>query len=304
MLLHDVDIIEGSRPDRLRIQARVRYDADGQEEPLWFELPATLEAEVSRDGTPWLAALLPLAATLQEPLRVEAPVDGVLLEGCHRLLEVWSAWFPHLPPVAIEATPLTSDRASRPAGTGLFFSGGVDSFFSLLRHNGPQNPGTRPRVTDLVLIHGMDIPLSNEEAFARLRPRMETVAGQFGAGLVDIATNLRETRWRRADWGQLSHGALLMGAGLLLESRYARLLVASSAAYSRLQPCGSHPITDPLFSTSRTRVWHDGAAADRPDKIQAIAADPTALKYLRVCWLGRSDTNCGCCPKCVLAMVG
>lgn len=164
--------------------------------------------------------------------------------------------------------------------------------------------GTPVPVTDLLLIHGADIPVSDPDAFNRLRPRIAAVAQEFGAGLVDIATNARETRWGSTDWPHLSHGALLTAAGLLLEPRLARLLLASSAPYWRLQAYGSHPITDPLFSTSQTRVTHDGADKDRPEKIQSIATHPAVLKHLRVCWIGNSDANCGRCPKCLHTMVG
>lgn len=280
----------------------MRYD-DGQDELLWFDLPAALADEVSTSATPWLAALLPLAVFLREPVRTDLPVDQVLLDGCRAVLDVWSAWYPDVTPIAIEAPVAPPLARTGPAGTGLFFSGGVDSFFTLHKRNGPGAPPAG-RVTDLLLLHGADIPLADSNAFDRLRPRMAEVAAAFETGLIDIATNLRTTRWRRVDYPQLSHVTLLVAAGLLLESRLARLYVASSAPYWRLQPYGSHPITDPLFSTSRTRIHHDGAEQDRPAKVAAIANHPAVLKHLRVCWIGRSDTNCGRCPKCFNTMLG
>jgi hypothetical protein len=304
MLLQGVDVVAGEQPGRVRLRGRVRYDGDGTEEFLWFDVPAPMESHLTTSGNPWLVALLPLAVTLQEPLRIAVPVDEALLEGCHSVLEVWSAWYPHLAPVAIEATTVRPTPGTGSGGTGLFFSGGVDSFDVLLSHNGSTPTAMPVRVTDLLLIHGADIPLSDSAAFNRLRPRLADVAREFGAGLVDIATNLRETRWERTDWAGLSHAALLVAAGLSVEGRFNRLLIASSAPYGRLRPHGSHPITDALFSTSQTRVRHDGAHRDRPDRIQAIAAHPVVLKYLRVCWLGRTDSNCGRCPKCLLTMVG
>jgi hypothetical protein len=88
------------------------------------------------------------------------------------------------------------------------------------------------------------------------------------------------------------------------EPRLAHLLIASSPPYWRRQPYGSHPLTDPLFSTSLTRVTHDGADNERPEKIGYIGSHLAVLKHLRVCWLGRSDSNCGRCAKCVNTMVG
>jgi hypothetical protein len=304
MLLHSVEITGGDQPGRVRVLGRVRYDGDGLEEVIWFDLPAALESQLSPSGNPWLVALLPLAVSLQEPLRLTVPVDPFLLEGCRAVLDVWKAWDPGREPVSIEVPAAAAEAPPGSGGTGLFFSGGVDSFYSLLRRNGPGADNTRPPVTDLILIHGADIPLANAEAFNRLRPRMAEVAGQLGVELVDIATNARETRWGRANWPMLSHAALLIAAGLVLEPRFARLLIASSAPYGQLEPYGSHPITDPLFTTSRTRVIHDGADTDRPEKITYIGSHPAVLQHLRVCWIGRNDTNCGRCPKCLNAMMG
>jgi len=302
--LQSVDLIQGERPGRVRLQGRVRYDSDGFEEAIWFDLPDTLRSQLTSSGNPWLVLLLPLAVSLREPLRMEVPVDPVLLEGCHELLEVWHYWYPDRGPVVIEAPVERGDDGTVPTATGLFFSGGVDSFHSLIKRNG-QAVGEFPvRVTDLLLIHGADIPVSDQDAFDRLRPRMAEVAREFGVCLVDIATNARDTRWGRADWPHLSHGPLLAAAGLSLEGRFGRLLIASSAPYGRLRPYGSHPVTDPLFSTSHTRFVHDGADCDRPEKIAAIGRHPVVLKHLRVCWRGRTDSNCGRCPKCFNTMVG
>ena len=303
MHLLGADIVRGDSPDRVRVQGRVRYDGDGQEELLWFDLSSSFADQASTSGNPWLVALLPLAMSLGEPLRLSIPVDPFLLENCRALMGVWHAWYPELAPVTIEASTATSAQASDPRGIGLCFSGGVDSFTSLIKHNGPT--ATSPfRVSDLLLVHGADIPLSDRESFARLVPRMADVAREFGTAIIDVATNLRVTRWARAEWGRLSHAALLAATGHVLEPRISHLLIASSARYDRLMPWGSHPLTDPLYSSSGLRVLHDGADTERPDKILAIASHPAVHRHLRVCWVGRTDTNCGVCPKCFSTMLG
>jgi hypothetical protein len=304
VLLKNVEVLEGEQPGRVRLVGRIRYESDGLEELIWFDFPDSLRSQVSSSGNPWLVLLLPLSVSLGERLRLDIPVDPALLESCHQLLDVWHAWYPDRQPVPIEAPTARPDSLGPRDGTGLFFSGGVDSFHSLIRRNGPAAAEYPVRVTDLLLLHGADIPLTDADAFDRLRSHIAEVAREFGTRLVDIASNARDTRWGRADWPHLSHAALLTAAGLALEERFARLLIASSANYGRLQPYGSHPITDPMFSTSATRVIHDSAHLDRPDKIFAIAEHPAVLKHLRVCWLGKSDVNCGRCPKCFHTMVG
>ena len=303
MYLLDVERVAVADSERVRIQGRVRYETDGAEELVWFEVPERYAQGLATSGNPWCVALLPLAVTLKEPLRIYAPVDRTLLEGCRAIQEIWAAWYPQLAPVAVEAESQSLSGVEEAGRTGLFFSGGVDSFATLLEFQ--RSPTHRSdRVTDLLLIQGADIPLSDSSAFHRLRTAVAEVAEAFDTSLVDLTTNLRETRWRVTDYPHLSHGALLAGCGLAMENRFSRLVIASSAPYYRLQPYGSHPITDPLYSSQRTRIRHHGARLDRPQKIASIAHDPVVLEHLRVCWLGGNDSNCGRCPKCLLTMVG
>ena len=94
MLLKSVEVLQGEQPGRVRLVGRVRYDSDGFEEAIWFDLPEALRPQITSSGNPWLVLLLPLAVSLGEPLRLEIPVDPVLLERCHALLDVWHAWYP------------------------------------------------------------------------------------------------------------------------------------------------------------------------------------------------------------------
>jgi hypothetical protein len=72
---------------RVRLAARVSYAAiSAPSEEYWFELPAGLAEEASRNANPWLAALLPLAAALGEPLEWEQPVDRPLVDGAYEVL--------------------------------------------------------------------------------------------------------------------------------------------------------------------------------------------------------------------------
>jgi hypothetical protein len=120
---------------------------------------------------------------------------------------------------------------------------------------------------------------------------------------VDVATNLRETRWRHTDWTYLSHGAGLASVALTLEGRYAKVLLGSSGGYSDLTPWGTHVVTDPLFSTVQTKIVHDGAAFSRLRKTELVARSGLALRSLRVCWKSRGSRNCGACEKCYRTML-
>jgi hypothetical protein len=165
-------------------------------------------------------------------------------------------------------------------------------------------PPSDDPIDDLITIAGLDIPLGREEAIRGRVSRLGAAAERFGLELCVVATNLRETRLREADWHDVSHGAMILSAGLALEGRFARLLVASTKPYGALLPLGSHPLTDPLLSTESTRVVHDGGTRSRGEKLAVIADCAAALGALHVCYRGGDDANCGQCEKCVRTLLG
>jgi hypothetical protein len=175
----------------------------------------------------------------------------------------------------------------------------VDSFFTLLRDRSALHPLRRVQIQDLVTIWGFDIPLSNPEAFARLRARFQRLAAATGRELLDVATNLRETRWREVDWGEVGHGCALAAACHALEGRLSRVLIPATGGYRDLHPWASHAMTDPLLSSGGLTFVHDGASARRIDKLETIVTSEGALAELRVCWRSETDRNCGSCPKCL-----
>jgi hypothetical protein len=101
----------------------------------------------------------------------------------------------------------------------------------------------------------------------------------------------------------VGHGAALAAVALLFEQQYTAAYIASSDGYRNLQPWGSHPLTDPLFSTRRLRIVHHGAELTRAEKLTRVAEHPVALNTLHVCWESQSDRNCGVCGKCYCTML-
>jgi hypothetical protein len=293
---------EDAGSGRIRLVGTVAYDDRPlAAEEYWFEFPREYADALTDSGNPWLVCLAPLAAWLGEPLRIGLPVDALLFRNLREVMAIWKSWYPRPTIVPIHVSgPLVPP--SEPGGrTALFFSGGVDSLFSLYR-NQRDEPGAFP-ADDLIAVHGFDIPLAKTEAFERHAHRLAVVAEATRKPLILARTNVRETRLREAPWGEFWHGCALTAVGLALESRYARMLIASTNHYADLTPWGSHPMTDPLLSTSRTIFLHDGAAYHRWDKLDLVARHEEALQSLHVCFRGRSDVNCGHCEKCVRNMI-
>jgi hypothetical protein len=137
----------------------------------------------------------------------------------------------------------------------------------------------------------------------RLQASLRQSAEKLNKNLIIVATNIRETQFGKLDWAHISHGCAMASVGLFLEPLFIRLLIPSSDGYVEAEAYGSHAFTDHLFSTSNMHVIHDGSASSRQQKIDLLAKHPEALEGLRVCWQLFSDTNCGCCEKCIRTMI-
>lgn len=292
----------GLSPGYLRLAGRVASHTLAADEVLWADVPEAFAADVTERLDAWLLWLLPHAFEAGEDLCLEGTVDPELLRHAHELMEVWSCWRPGKRPVRIVAEP-AAPSAPRGTRTGLFFTAGVDSFYSLLHHDemARLHPEWKLRpVDDLIYVEGYDIPITNRPALDRKRAALQTVAAETGKTLVTLATNFRDTAvsLRKNAWGPVMHGPAVAASGLLLGRRWRTLLLSAAVAYDEFDPWGSTCLTDPLFSTSATRVWHYGAGADRLQKIEFLARRDVALDHLHVCWQDASERNCGACEKC------
>jgi hypothetical protein len=289
----------------MRIVAEVEYSA-GTSERIWYDFDRSLEDAIDRSGTPWLAALLPLAVTLGESLSLGLPVDAALLANARTIMAIWSSWYSELRPIDVHAETIGPVAPARRCAT--FFSGGVDSFFTVLRRQrkaaggASADPCQLTPVDDLLCVRGFDIPLAKAADFARMKSSMAAAAQAMGCNLIDVATNLRDTRFGRADWCKLSHGCALASVGHLFSQRFSEAVIASSYGFRDLRFWGSHPLTDPLLSSSTMRIVHDGAEFTRIDKTRFIAASDIAQRHLRVCSIRESDGNCSNCNKCLRTM--
>lgn len=279
--------IAGIRSERTGGVLRVTADVDGR--PVWFEADG-LALEPAAEA--WASAFLIPALHRRAMLDLEAPVDPVWLEnvrGVEGLLREW--WkLPEKPPSATVRPPERVHDGER----ALFFSGGVDSFYTLLRSG--------ERVDRLLLLHGFDYALDDVARLEATERMLREVASARGIGWAVIRTDAREhplfegVEWERA------HGGVLAAVAHLLGENVGEVLISSSVNQENPMPWGSHWKLDPLWSSSRRRIVHVGQALRKEDKIREIAGEPLAHRHLRVCWENRSRWgNCSRCYKCLYA---
>jgi hypothetical protein len=178
--------------------------------------------------------------------------------------------------------------------TGVFFTGGVDSFHSLLTN--------RDVVRALVFVQGFDIPLTDTDRLEAASRLVETVAAACNLRVLTLRTNLRRHPvFRAANWGEYTHGAALGAVAQLLASHLGQVLIASSDIPP---PHGSSEELDRCWSSGAVTVRDDSSHVSRFRKVAAIAGDPLVHEHLRVCWENRSSAlNCGVCEKCLRTQV-
>ncbi len=273
---------------------------------LWYRFPAVLEDHVSvESGNLFLAALLLPAMKSGEELHIPMPVSPRLLRSADTIQDIYHTWNNQLAKIKV-ASPLAVDQdpqAAKGSENGMFFSSGVDSFYTLFKNLSCQ-PENEDTIKHLLVVHGFDIFTWNTSLYDQLLANCERVGSATGANVHPIATNIRDLMEEYVHWGYFGHGACLASVGLALGPLFKQIYIASSYTYADLFPWGSHPLLDPLWSTENSSFIHDGCEATRAEKTRIIADFPLAMENLRVCFNVTSGAiNCGRCGKCVKTML-
>jgi hypothetical protein len=228
-------------------------------------------------------------------LNVRAAVSRRLLDNVDRIQRAFLGETDRFHHVEVAAPAAASAKTGPGDGVACFFTGGVDSFYSVLSH--------RDEITHLVYVHGYDIPLGETRLRGRVSQGLQSAARELGLPLIEVESDVRMFSDRRIDWTAEYHGAALASIALFLAPRFRKVYIASSFAPASMQSWGSMPPTDPLWSTEDLEVVHDLEVL-RQQKINFLAGSPIALRWLRPCWEYLSGAyNCGRCEKCLRTMV-
>lgn len=270
--------------------SRVVAEVDGV--PLWF---ASKDVELKPAAEAYASALLIPALSAGQDLELEDPLDPMWIESVPKLCALLSDWWGYSPRTVI--APLGSVVEVTPrAGQAQCFSGGVDSFFSLL--------SAEKAPEALVYVQGYDIPLDDTPRLDAFELSLREVARETGSRAVVVASNFRHhPSTQHVNWGR-SHGGALACVGHLLSGVVGSLLIPASYPRHYDIPWGSRWDLDPLWSSSRFAVEHDSVGFGRIGKLPSIGQHPLVETHLRVCWENRSPTgNCSRCEKCIRTML-
>ncbi len=258
---------------------------------VWFEsddvaLRPSVEAFVSAFLIPSVASHLRLQAT--------EPVDAAFAASMPKVLDITQRWWgydrvlPRLDTRIVDRRP-QSAAAGR---TSLCFSGGVDSFYTLL--------ASGRKIDDVIFVHGFDMPLTDVARAAAVEEQVREIAGIVGARAIILRTNLRtHPPFCAASWDR-THGGALAAVGHLLADHTSTLIISASFSHKSWHPWGSAWQLDPLWSGNGLTVEHVGAEVNRGQKLRVLRDEPLVRRHLRVCWENRVEAlNCSRCEKCI-----
>jgi len=153
--LHNVSVRVGA--ETVRLVAEAESDQQSGRFELYFEYPIEYEEFVSASADTFAATMLVPAMFQNERLQIDPPLSPRLLFNLPRLRDIFHAWHPDLSRCEIQATagPAAVKRPTNRAAT--FFSGGVDSFYTLLKHR--RNGELPAPLTHIIFMRGIEKPL-------------------------------------------------------------------------------------------------------------------------------------------------
>jgi hypothetical protein len=243
-----------------------------------------------------------------EALRVAPPISPRLSVMLPRVRDIFHTWWPHLSRVDLDLVPDDRRSPASPARAATFFSGGVDSFYTLLRHHGPRQTLPAP-MTHLIFMRGVETRLEGIVDIEKTEQWVREIAARVSVQPIFGETNFRTVLQGPAEnlhWERHYHGSALAAIALGLSPGMGYVCVPSTFSYNHVVAYGSTPLVDEMFSTEHLQVLHDGADAPRPIKLARILEwdRELVLDHLRVCILNRGGAfNCGHCRKCVRTAV-
>ena len=300
----------------VRVSATVIWEnLDRPAQEVYFETTAEYEEEIFCNPNSFLlACTLPAMRYGESRIAIDAPICPELKEGLITAMHCLISWHGGdrkvIPIEAeIQSQQLFPDKSPR---AGCFFSGGIDSL-SMLRNNHLRfNKEHTRHIKDGILVYGA---LQGEDKFdpnfQNVIDTVSLIADDAVINLIPVFTNayvhFSDLDSNANFWRFEYHGSFLSAIAHAFVRRLTTASIASTYDLANLEPWGSHPLIDPLYSNSNLQIRHEEAALSRLNKTKIVAEWDIALKNLRVCnhkaSYSKVNYNCGQCEKCVRTML-
>lgn len=260
--------------------------------PVYFQ---TQDARLEPNIEAFLAlALLPAMKTRTSYIEAGGLISQRFQEGTKKFQQVFRSWKSNYGQVEfknVQVNPRSRDLGGK---KGVFFSGGLDSYYSFLAH--------LDEISAFIYLDGFDTPLNQLSMRKKMTDNCRYISQQFGKQAIILETNARQFIESFVSWSY-SHGSVIGSAGLLFMPEYERFYIAGAGVPADRDPFGSHPDLDPNWSTEILEFIHE-ADVDKIGKCRLINRYDVALDTLHVCLrFPEKGLNCGECEKCLRSQV-
>ena len=309
------NFVKSTIDGKVRVSATVIWEnRDRPAQEVFFETTAEFGEDLSINPNAWLlACTLPAMRYGESRIAIDAPISPEIKDGLinsMRCLIAWHGGDRKVIPIEapLETEVLYTDKQPR---AGALFSGGIDALAMVRDNHLNFAPDSSRYIKDGILVYGV---LQGENdydpSFQNVIDAVKTMAEDAELKLIQLYTNAY-AHFRDLDpdfsfWRFEYHGSFLAGIAHAFAPRFSVASIASTYDYPNLEPWGSHPLLDPLYSTGSLQIRHENAALSRLEKTKLVGEWDVALKNLRVCnekeSYSQGNYNCGKCEKCVRTM--
>jgi hypothetical protein len=320
LLIQSPEIIE--KADVAILQSIIEYG--GKQEKLWYSVDRKYGQYLTSEKLDaFVVGILPLAMELGEDITVKGSISEKLYHNLtNYYINIAHIAIPSRKVIKIIPDSLDDGKnygCEGAVGTG--FSGGIDSFFTILQYLVAKDVPPHYKITHLVFSNVgaqgafASVRMSNGSLdFERARKlfnfKYELLKGlpeEMGVDFVKIDSNLSDVLNMRY---QTSYQSRTLSCPLLLQKLFSKYYFASGYSYHdtwiKETPDLTH--TDPasvhLLSTETLECISSGAQFTRVEKTKLLAQSGIADKLLNVC----NDTtaqgkNCSICQKCCRTLI-
>lgn len=264
-------------------------------------------------AVPFVCNILPICWITDTVLRV-SELDKAFFESIPEFKAGYENMYPNVQfKGRLEVQKITENAPEKSGRSAAFFSGGVDSWCTLLRHM-EEKP-------DLITIWGSDVRWDNPEGWEVLHSGLKKSAEQFELPLITVRSTFRraiyedcltwtyEKQLKDNWWHGVQHGIAIIAHAA--PCNYVRgcstlYIAASLCEEDKDAKIASYPTIDNHVRFADCEVYHD-AFINRQEKINEIKAycenNQTKID-MHVCWESTTGKNCCSCEKCYRTIAG
>jgi hypothetical protein len=304
--------------NRTRVAATVTWeDSNRPTMEIYFETEQKFAPDISCNPHAFLVAcLMPAMRFGEKRISIDAAICPELHKGLVTAMRVicnWYDWYTvdnNLVRIEGKKQYYIPDSINGKRA-GVLFSGGIDSLATLRSNRlyySKEHPGY---IKDGLLVYGLEV--REMEKFEPVLDMLSTLGQGADVTLVPVYTNIivLGSEKNAAFWGDFwiheYMGATFASIAHLFSNRLGVLSINSCHDIPNLMPYGSHPLLNPMYSSSDLRIRHEGIHLSRFEKVKLISEWDLALQHLRVCndskYYRTGMLNCANCEKCVRTML-